>query len=205
MVSAPGRDFLDQALGQEGDEGFPGNSWFLLSREFNDAILTLCGGGQQNKLRIGKLPRYHIGISYRFATASRAGTTEAPHWRSSRRGRIPGGPKALRHTATLTLCSRRKASHFWGVLLLVCGTPEHRASDIPLSGSPRLPRKSELEHAKTSIAIPDLIPRCGGSSPAAPAGESGLCASICRCAGARSITRSLVMAFRERHPRTHRS
>jgi hypothetical protein len=55
IVSAPdrqraaGRDFLDQAVGQEGDEGFPGNSW--LPREFNGAILTLCGGGQQNKLR----------------------------------------------------------------------------------------------------------------------------------------------------------
>src|SRR4051794_20737160 len=57
------------------------------------------------------------------------------------------------------------------MLLLVCGTPEHRASDIPLRGSPRLPGKSELEHAKTSIAIPDLIPRCGGSSPAAPTGQ----------------------------------
>src|SRR6185295_8622620 len=44
--------------------------------------------------------------------------------------------------------------------------------DIPLRGPPRLPGKSELEHAKTSIAIPDLIPRCGGSSPAAPSGQS---------------------------------
>ncbi len=35
--------------------------------------------------------------------------------------------------------------------------------DIPLRGPPRLPGKSELEHAKTSIAIPDLIPRCRGS------------------------------------------
>jgi hypothetical protein len=44
--------------------------------------------------------------------------------------------------------------------------------DIPLRGPPRLPGKSELEHAKTSIAIPDLIPRCGGSSPATPTGQS---------------------------------
>jgi hypothetical protein len=132
---------------------FLATAGFGFPDEFNGAILTLCGGGQQNKLRIGKLPRCHVGISYRFATASRAGTTEAPHWRSSRRGRIPGGPKALRHTATLTLCSRRKASHFWGMMLLVSGTPEHRASDLPLRGSPRLPGKSELEHAKTSIAI----------------------------------------------------
>ncbi len=29
--------------------------------------------------------------------------------------------------------------------------------DIPLRGPPRLPGNSELEHAKTSIAIPDLI------------------------------------------------
>jgi len=27
--------------------------------------------------------------------------------------------------ATVTLCWRRKASHFWGILLLVCGTAEH--------------------------------------------------------------------------------
>jgi hypothetical protein len=44
--------------------------------------------------------------------------------------------------------------------------------DIPLRGPPRLPGKSEFEHAKTSIAIPDLIPRCGGSSPAAPTSQS---------------------------------
>ena len=44
--------------------------------------------------------------------------------------------------------------------------------DIPLRGPPRLPGKSEFEHAKTSFAIPDLIPRRGGSSPAAPTGQS---------------------------------
>ena len=60
-----------------------------------------------------------------MATASRAVTTEAPHWRLSRRGRIQGGPTALNHAATVTLCSPGKASHFWGILLLVCGTAEH--------------------------------------------------------------------------------
>jgi hypothetical protein len=29
--------------------------------------------------------------------------------------------------------------------------------DIPLRSPPRLPGKSELEHAKTSIAIPDFL------------------------------------------------
>jgi hypothetical protein len=58
-----------------------------------------------------------IGISVRLPTASRAVTTEAPHWRQRRRGRIPGGPTALRQAATVTLCLRRKASHFWPMLL----------------------------------------------------------------------------------------
>ncbi len=40
-------------------------------------------------------------------------------------GQDPEGPKALNHAATVTLCWRRKASHFWGTLLLVCGTAEH--------------------------------------------------------------------------------
>src|SRR3954469_2889981 len=61
----------------------------------------------------------------RLTTASRAVTTEAPHWRKQPAGQDPGGPKALNHAATVTLCWRRKASHFWGILLLVCGTAEH--------------------------------------------------------------------------------
>jgi hypothetical protein len=66
-----------------------------------------------------------IGISLRLATASRAVTTEAPHWRHSRRGRIPVGRMALKDAATVTLCSRRKASHFWIMLLLVSGAADH--------------------------------------------------------------------------------
>ncbi len=66
-----------------------------------------------------------IGISIRLATASCAVTTEAPHWRHSRRGRIPGGPAALNEAATVTLCWQQKASHFWIMLLLVSGTADH--------------------------------------------------------------------------------
>jgi hypothetical protein len=60
-------------------------------------------------------------------TASRAVTTEAPHWRLSRRGRDPRRGQALNHAATVTLCSQRKASHFWRIFLLVCAATEHKA------------------------------------------------------------------------------
>jgi hypothetical protein len=46
-----------------------------------------------------------IGISFRLATASRAVTTEAPHWRHSRRGRIPRGRKALKDAAKLEIAA----------------------------------------------------------------------------------------------------
>ena len=80
-----------------------------------------------------------IGISIRLGTASCAVTTEAPHWRHSRRGRIRGGPTALNHAATVTLCSHRKASHFWRMLLLVSGPADHgmilhQARPYPASG-----------------------------------------------------------------------
>jgi hypothetical protein len=39
---------------QELGDRFVGNASFRLPREFNGAILTLCGGGQQHKLAIRK-------------------------------------------------------------------------------------------------------------------------------------------------------
>jgi hypothetical protein len=56
--------------------------------------------------------------------AARAVTTEAPHWRSSRRGGIPEEPRPSGYAATVTLCLPRKASHFWRMLLVVSSTAE---------------------------------------------------------------------------------
>jgi hypothetical protein len=52
-----------------------------------------------------------------LATANRAVTTEAPHWRYSRRGGIPEGARgSFNEAATVTLCLRQKASHFCKIL-----------------------------------------------------------------------------------------
>src|SRR6202035_3224756 len=53
------------------------------------------------------------GSSIRCAAASRAVTTEAPHKRESRRGRIPKEPLTLYEGGPVTLCSQPKSSPFW--------------------------------------------------------------------------------------------
>ncbi len=74
------------------------------------------------------------GSSIRLATTIAAVTTEAPHWRRSRRGRIqPQGQAASSSRATLPLCYHRKASPFWIILLLVSGRPDHRIILMPQS------------------------------------------------------------------------
>ena len=40
-------------------------------------------------------------------------------------GRDPVRPMLLNGAATVTLCWRQKASHFWIILLLVAGTADH--------------------------------------------------------------------------------
>ncbi len=69
---------------------------------------TLAGGiGLLYELVAG-----HVGILSSLSTAPRAVTTEAPHWRKCRRGRIPGTPMALCKTRTVTLRLQRKSSPF---------------------------------------------------------------------------------------------
>jgi hypothetical protein len=58
------------------------------------------------------------GILHSVATAIGAATTEAPQWPKGRRGRIPQGLFAP-GTVTVPLRSRRAASPFWIILLLV--------------------------------------------------------------------------------------
>jgi hypothetical protein len=136
-----------------------------------------------------------IGISVRLTTASRAVTTEAPHWRSSRRGRIPGGSLALRHAATVTLCWRRKASHFWRMLLLVSRTAEHGMISAIGCATRRLQLMGEnvsgndcrlpgaiCARLQTSKELANLILRCRGSNPAASATQSGLPGPCLGCA-----------------------
>src|ERR1700730_11733046 len=53
------------------------------------------------------------GSSIRGGAGSRAVTTEAPHKRESRRGRIPKEPLALYEGGPVTLCSQPKSSPFW--------------------------------------------------------------------------------------------
>jgi hypothetical protein len=50
--------------------------------------------------------------------ASCAATTEAPHGRESRRGRIPEEPLVLYEAGPVTLCSQQKSSPFWITLWL---------------------------------------------------------------------------------------
>jgi hypothetical protein len=59
-----------------------------------------------------------IGVSLRLPTASRAVTTEAPHWPNSRRGRSPSHPEGRSEAATVTLFWRTKSSPFWIIFLL---------------------------------------------------------------------------------------
>jgi hypothetical protein len=54
-----------------------------------------------------------LGSFVRFGAASSAVTTEAPHWRESRRGRIPEEHLALYEGGPVTLCSQPKSSPFW--------------------------------------------------------------------------------------------
>ena len=75
----------------------------------------LVGGGQ--------VGQFH-GILHSVATAIGAATTEAPQWPNRRRGRIPQGLFAP-GTVTVPLRSRRKASSFGSILLLVSGRTDH--------------------------------------------------------------------------------
>jgi hypothetical protein len=54
-----------------------------------------------------------VEILCSVGVASCAATTEAPHWRESRRGRIPNEPLALYEGGPVTLCSQPKSSPFW--------------------------------------------------------------------------------------------
>src|ERR1700730_7034031 len=58
-----------------------------------------------------------LGSFVRFGAASSAVTTEAPHWRESRRGRIPEEPLALYEAGTVTLCSQPKSSPYLNYLI----------------------------------------------------------------------------------------
>src|SRR4030088_1473450 len=58
-----------------------------------------------NLVFVGILPCDILG-SFSVATAPGAVTTEAPHWRESRRGRIPKEPLALYEGGPVTLCSQ---------------------------------------------------------------------------------------------------
>src|SRR5580704_11827484 len=71
------------------------------------------------------------GSSIRCAAASRAVTTEAPHKRESRRGRIPKEPLALYEGGPVTLCSQPKSSPFWNLFLLVCHQRRRRCGSRP--------------------------------------------------------------------------
>ena len=54
-----------------------------------------------------------VEILCSVGVATCAATTEAPHWRESRRGRIPKEPLALYEGGPVTLCSQPKSSPFW--------------------------------------------------------------------------------------------
>jgi hypothetical protein len=62
--------------------------------------------------------QFHSITPLFVCSIARTSVTNRPIWRWSRRGRIPGGHKAPKHAATVTICWRRKASHFWRTLLL---------------------------------------------------------------------------------------
>jgi adenylate/guanylate cyclase family protein len=65
------------------------------------------GSRQQHELGISEC---HGIILVRFATASRAVTTEAPQQGLQPAGQIPGAPRALYKAPTVTLCLQRKSS-----------------------------------------------------------------------------------------------
>ena len=98
------------------------------------------------------------GSSVRCAAASRAVTTEAPHKRESRRGRIPKEPLALYEGGPVTLCSQPKSTPFWTISPPLMTTPASRRSAARRSRAPRpgrsgrpsaqaAPRLSEFRHA----------------------------------------------------------
>jgi hypothetical protein len=58
--------------------------------------------------------------------AEKVVSTGAPHWRESRRGRIPKEPLALYERGPVTLCSQPKSSPFWILLLWVFHRRNHR-------------------------------------------------------------------------------
>jgi hypothetical protein len=53
-----------------------------------------------------------VEILCSVGVASCAATTEAPHGRESRRGRIPEEPLVLCEAGPVTLCSQQKSSYF---------------------------------------------------------------------------------------------
>ena len=75
--------------------------------------------------------------------ASCAVTTEAPHWRESRRGRIPKEPLALYEGEPVTLCSFEKASK---------GTPAGVLGLLFERGASQLTSVARLEHVIDELA-----------------------------------------------------
>jgi hypothetical protein len=99
---------------------FAGATAGQIRRPFESTVVALRSGCQQPHLGVGQ---FH-GILHSVATAIGAATTEAPQWPGGRRGRIPEGLFAP-GTVTVPLRSRRKASAFWIILLLVSGRTDH--------------------------------------------------------------------------------
>ena len=89
----------------------PGLRWSIASTRacFESAQLGLFDDNFLNDI---------VEILCSVGVASCAVTTEAPHWRESRRGRIPKEPLALYQGEPVTLCSQRKSSLFWITLWL---------------------------------------------------------------------------------------
>jgi len=92
--------------------------------------------------------------------ASCAATTEAPHWRESRRGRIPKEPLALYEGGPVTLCSQPKSSSFWTLLLWVWEV----ARQIWTAGY-RHPRSTPRKLRSGASSIPANSAMCAAAFP----------------------------------------
>jgi hypothetical protein len=131
-------------------DGFLGIGSFRVAGEFNRVILTLCGGGQQHKLHIGKLFRRHDWdlLSVDDGVARRHHRSPAQTIKSA--GQDPGraeGPQEGRNSDALFA---PESQSFLANVVAASGAAEHEM--ISVCGCTQSAKKSQPSNGRPIAA-----------------------------------------------------